>query len=158
MSRMSENVGASASRNCKGLHGLYRDNFTFYLYRHILIVKLFIYTTQDLYLYIIHWYKCAIDVYFKILGLPLICSAVMKTIEQCISWLSFFSIDQCFHMTPKIIIEWTEIWILLTRQLDHFFQSNIEDRCCSDGLSPVYWSVEGSIMLNVCMISTRNFT
>jgi hypothetical protein len=30
MSRMSENVGASTSRNPKGLHGLYGDNFTFY--------------------------------------------------------------------------------------------------------------------------------
>jgi hypothetical protein len=29
MSRMSENVGASTSRNPKGLHGLYRDKFTF---------------------------------------------------------------------------------------------------------------------------------
>jgi hypothetical protein len=29
MSRMSENVGASTSCNPKGLHGLYRDNFTF---------------------------------------------------------------------------------------------------------------------------------
>jgi hypothetical protein len=28
MSRMSENVGASISRNRKGLHGLYGDNFT----------------------------------------------------------------------------------------------------------------------------------
>jgi hypothetical protein len=28
MSRMYENVGASTSRNPKGLHGLYRDNFT----------------------------------------------------------------------------------------------------------------------------------
>jgi hypothetical protein len=28
MSRMSENVGASTSRNPKGLHGLYGDNFT----------------------------------------------------------------------------------------------------------------------------------
>jgi hypothetical protein len=27
-SRMSENVGASTSRNPKGLHGLYRDSFT----------------------------------------------------------------------------------------------------------------------------------
>jgi hypothetical protein len=27
VSRMSENVGASTSRNPKGLHGLYRDNF-----------------------------------------------------------------------------------------------------------------------------------
>jgi hypothetical protein len=26
---MSENVGASTSRNPKGFHGLYRDNFTF---------------------------------------------------------------------------------------------------------------------------------
>jgi hypothetical protein len=26
---MSENVGASTSRNPKGLHGLYKDNFTF---------------------------------------------------------------------------------------------------------------------------------
>jgi hypothetical protein len=26
---MCENVGASTSRNPKGLHGLYRDNFTF---------------------------------------------------------------------------------------------------------------------------------
>jgi hypothetical protein len=32
VSRISENVGASTSRNPKGLHGLYRDNFTFYLY------------------------------------------------------------------------------------------------------------------------------
>jgi hypothetical protein len=31
MSRMSENVGTSTSRNPKGLHGLYRENFT-YLY------------------------------------------------------------------------------------------------------------------------------
>jgi hypothetical protein len=29
VSRMSENVGASTSRNPKGLHCLYRDNFTF---------------------------------------------------------------------------------------------------------------------------------
>jgi hypothetical protein len=28
MSQMSENVGASNSRNPKGLHGQYRDNFT----------------------------------------------------------------------------------------------------------------------------------
>jgi hypothetical protein len=28
VSRMSENVGASTSRNLKGLHGLYKDNFT----------------------------------------------------------------------------------------------------------------------------------
>jgi hypothetical protein len=28
VSRMSENVGASTSRNPKGLQGLYRDNFT----------------------------------------------------------------------------------------------------------------------------------
>jgi hypothetical protein len=27
MSRMSQNVGASTSRNAKGLHGLYRENF-----------------------------------------------------------------------------------------------------------------------------------
>jgi hypothetical protein len=33
VSQMSENVGASTSRNPKGLHSLYRDNFTFtYLY------------------------------------------------------------------------------------------------------------------------------
>jgi hypothetical protein len=29
VSQMSENVGASTSRNPTGLHGLYRDNFTF---------------------------------------------------------------------------------------------------------------------------------
>jgi hypothetical protein len=29
VSRMSENMGASTSRDSKGLHGLYRDNFTF---------------------------------------------------------------------------------------------------------------------------------
>jgi hypothetical protein len=29
MSRMSENVGASTSRNPKGLHSLYKENFTF---------------------------------------------------------------------------------------------------------------------------------
>jgi hypothetical protein len=28
MSRISENVRASTARNPKGLHGLYRDNFT----------------------------------------------------------------------------------------------------------------------------------
>jgi hypothetical protein len=28
MSRVSENVGASTSRNTKGLHGLYRDSLT----------------------------------------------------------------------------------------------------------------------------------
>jgi hypothetical protein len=32
VSRMSENVGASTSRNPKGLHGLYRDNFTLPVY------------------------------------------------------------------------------------------------------------------------------
>jgi hypothetical protein len=31
VSRMSENVGTSTSRNPKGLHGLCRDNFTFTL-------------------------------------------------------------------------------------------------------------------------------
>jgi hypothetical protein len=31
ISRMSENVGASTSRNPKSLHGLYRKNLTFYL-------------------------------------------------------------------------------------------------------------------------------
>jgi hypothetical protein len=29
--RLSENAGASTSRNPKGLHGLYRDKFTFFL-------------------------------------------------------------------------------------------------------------------------------
>jgi hypothetical protein len=32
-SRMSENVGASTSRNLKDLHGLYRDNFSLYLFK-----------------------------------------------------------------------------------------------------------------------------
>jgi hypothetical protein len=32
VSRMSGNVGASTSRNPKGLHGLYRDNLTFFVY------------------------------------------------------------------------------------------------------------------------------
>jgi hypothetical protein len=32
VSRMSENVGTSTSRKPKGLHGLYRDNFTFTFY------------------------------------------------------------------------------------------------------------------------------
>jgi hypothetical protein len=31
MIRMSKNVGASTYRNPKGLHGLYRDNFNFFL-------------------------------------------------------------------------------------------------------------------------------
>jgi hypothetical protein len=31
VSRMSENVGALTSHKTKGLHGLHRDNFTFYL-------------------------------------------------------------------------------------------------------------------------------
>jgi hypothetical protein len=31
VSRMSENVGTSSSHSPKGLDGLYRDNFTFYL-------------------------------------------------------------------------------------------------------------------------------
>jgi hypothetical protein len=30
MSRMSENVGASTARNPKGLHGLYREIFTYF--------------------------------------------------------------------------------------------------------------------------------
>jgi hypothetical protein len=38
MSRMSENVGASTSRNPKGLHGLYRDNFTFLFYVQVMQV------------------------------------------------------------------------------------------------------------------------
>jgi hypothetical protein len=32
---MSENGGASTSRNPKGLHGLYRDNFTLLIYTQI---------------------------------------------------------------------------------------------------------------------------
>jgi hypothetical protein len=36
MRRMSENVRASSSRNPQGLHGLYRDNFTFF----------YVYTTE----------------------------------------------------------------------------------------------------------------
>jgi hypothetical protein len=36
---MSENVRASTSRNPKGLHGLYGDNFTFTL--HLIKVKRF---------------------------------------------------------------------------------------------------------------------
>jgi hypothetical protein len=32
VSRMSENVGASTSRKPKGLHGLYRANFTYYIH------------------------------------------------------------------------------------------------------------------------------
>jgi hypothetical protein len=32
MSRMSEYVGASTSRNPKGLHGLYGDNFYFFFF------------------------------------------------------------------------------------------------------------------------------
>jgi hypothetical protein len=35
MNRLSENVGASTSRNPKGLHGLYRDNFAFCTLDHI---------------------------------------------------------------------------------------------------------------------------
>jgi hypothetical protein len=37
MSRMSENVGSSTSRNPKGLHVLYRDNFTFTFYNCIAV-------------------------------------------------------------------------------------------------------------------------
>jgi hypothetical protein len=33
VSRISENVGASTSLKHKGLHGLYRDNFTFTLHK-----------------------------------------------------------------------------------------------------------------------------
>jgi hypothetical protein len=39
MSRMSENVGASTSRNPKGLHGLYREDFTF-RNKHIICVEM----------------------------------------------------------------------------------------------------------------------
>jgi hypothetical protein len=35
MSRLSENVGASTSCKPKGLHGLYKENFYFYLYREL---------------------------------------------------------------------------------------------------------------------------
>jgi hypothetical protein len=39
VSRMSENEGATTSRNRKDLHGLYRDNFTFTFYEgHVKIV------------------------------------------------------------------------------------------------------------------------
>jgi hypothetical protein len=31
VSRMSENMGSSTSRNHRGLHGLYRDNFTLFI-------------------------------------------------------------------------------------------------------------------------------
>jgi hypothetical protein len=37
MSRMSENVGASTSRKSKGLHGLYRDNFTLLVFHQLRI-------------------------------------------------------------------------------------------------------------------------
>jgi hypothetical protein len=35
MNRISENVGASTSRNPKGLHGLYMDNVTFFSFLRI---------------------------------------------------------------------------------------------------------------------------
>jgi hypothetical protein len=35
VSRISENAGASTSRTPKGLHGLYRDNFTLLLYSNL---------------------------------------------------------------------------------------------------------------------------
>jgi hypothetical protein len=47
MSRISENVGASTSRNPKGLHFLYRDNFTF-TSTHITLSTRAIYTTLNL--------------------------------------------------------------------------------------------------------------
>jgi hypothetical protein len=37
VSRMFENAGASTSRNPVGLHGLYRDNFTFTLPYHTIL-------------------------------------------------------------------------------------------------------------------------
>jgi hypothetical protein len=39
MSRMSENVGASTSRNPNGLHGLYGDKFTLFLQRKIILLS-----------------------------------------------------------------------------------------------------------------------
>jgi hypothetical protein len=36
---MSENVGASTSRNPEGLHGLYRENFTIYIHDYVTICK-----------------------------------------------------------------------------------------------------------------------
>jgi hypothetical protein len=50
---MSENVGASTSHNPKGLHGLYRENFTF---------TFILYNSYYYYIYLdipwIHtWYK-----------------------------------------------------------------------------------------------------
>jgi hypothetical protein len=43
MSRMSENVRTSTSCTPKGLHGLYRDNFTFnYTWRRVQIMKFLI--------------------------------------------------------------------------------------------------------------------
>jgi hypothetical protein len=41
VSRMSENVGASTSRNRKGLHGLYTYNFTFIFTFLIILGKLY---------------------------------------------------------------------------------------------------------------------
>jgi hypothetical protein len=44
MSRMSENVGASTSRSPKGLHGLYRGNFTFT----VLLTQVYFLSKSDL--------------------------------------------------------------------------------------------------------------
>jgi hypothetical protein len=38
LAAMSEHVGASTSHNPKGIHGLYRDNFTFYISIYCIIV------------------------------------------------------------------------------------------------------------------------
>jgi hypothetical protein len=42
MSQMSENVGASTSRNPKGLHGLYRDNVIFSFTVKLFFIVLFL--------------------------------------------------------------------------------------------------------------------
>jgi hypothetical protein len=61
---MSENVGASTSRNPKGLHSLYGDNFTFTLqyYGHYLSEpSVSDYVQINFVLtYIVHLSKCAI--------------------------------------------------------------------------------------------------
>jgi hypothetical protein len=50
MSRMSEYVGASTSRNPKGLHGLYGDNFTLYI---LLLLHTYL-VLQYFYFYLLH--------------------------------------------------------------------------------------------------------
>jgi hypothetical protein len=54
---MSENMGASTSGNSKGLHGLYRDSFTYFknaVYNNIYVLLLHVWTIEVIFRQLVH--------------------------------------------------------------------------------------------------------